>query len=280
MRFRTFLFAVGVVFASIAHAGPYAPAAGQPGSTAISGNDASIVGWATDYLNYLPGPNVSATFKTPQNALGAANPSSTVSLGDNGVITLTFGGAIFNGAGADFAVFENSFSDTFLELAWVEVSSDGTHFFRFPGFSFTANPVSSFGTIDPTNLDGLAGKYRGGFGTPFDLGLLSGVPGLNVNDVRYVRIVDILGDGSVLDSYPGSSPACPPCNGPHHIYDPTPTVDSGGFDLDAVGVMHLAPVPEPSTVVLLCAGAMLLWLSALGRRRNASVVPLDLTQRG
>jgi len=101
-----------------------------------------------------------------------------------------------------------------------------------------------------------------------------------VNDVRYVRIVDILGDGSVLDSYPGSSPACPPCNGPHHIYDPTPTVDSGGFDLDAVGVMHLAPVPEPSTVALLCAGAMLLWFSTLRRRRNASVVPLDLTQRG
>jgi len=254
MRFRPLLFIAGITLAGFVHAGPYAPAAGQPGSTAVSGNDASIVGWATGYLNYLPGTNVSSTFKTPQNALGPANPSSTVSLGDNGVITLTFGGAIFNGAGADFAVFENSFSDTFLELAWVEVSSDGTNFFRFPGFSSTASPVSSFGSVDPTNLDGLAGKYRGGFGTPFDLSLLSGAPGLNVNDVRYVRIVDILGDGSVLDSLQ------------HPIYDPTPTVDSGGFDLDAVSVMHLAPVPEPSTLALLFAGAMVLWLSALRRR--------------
>jgi len=268
MRYRTFLFAAGVVFASVVHAGPYAPAAGQPGSTAISGNDPSIVGWATGYLNYVPGPNVSATFATPQNALGPANPSSTVSLGDNGVITLTFAGAIFNGAGADFAVFENSFSDTFLELAWVEVSSDGTNFFRFPGFSNTANPVNSFGAIDPTNIDGLAGKYRGGFGTPFDLNLLSSVPGLNVNDVRYVRIVDILGNGSILDSLQ------------HPIYDPTPTVDSGGFDLDAVGVMHLAPVPEPSTLALFSAGAILLCWSALRRGRRASAVLPDSTQRG
>jgi len=52
----------------------------------------------------------------------------------------------------------------------------------------------------------------------------------------------------------------------HPIYDPTPTVDSGGFDLDAVSVMHLAPVPEPSTLALLFAGAMVLWLSALRRR--------------
>jgi len=268
MRFRSLLFIAGATLAGFVHAGPYAPAAGQPGSTAVSGNDPSIAGWATGYLNYLPGPNVSSTFKTPQNALGPANPSSTVSLGDNGVITLTFAGAIFNGAGADFAVFENSFSDTFLELAWVEVSSDGSHFFRFPGFSNTASPVSSFGSIDPTNIDGLAGKYRGGFGTPFDLNLLSNVPGLNVNDVRYVRIVDILGDGSVLDSLQ------------HPIYDPTPTVDSGGFDLDAVGVMHLAAVPEPSTLALLCAGVVLLWLSMLRRGRTASTALIDPTQRG
>jgi len=91
---------------------------------------------------------------------------------------------------------------------------------------------------------------------------------LNVNDVRYVRIVDILGNGSVLDSLQ------------HPIYDPTPTVDSGGFDLDAVGVMHLAAVPEPSTLALLCAGVVLLWLSMLRRGRTASTALIDPTQRG
>lgn len=181
--------------------------------------------------------------------------TDVVSLGDSGRITLTFGGAIVNGPGADFAVFENSFSDTFLELAWVEVSSDGAHFFRFPGFSLTANPVNAFGTIDPTNLDGFAGKYRGGYGTPYDLDRLKSVPGLDVDDVRYVRIVDITGDGSVFDNSPVIA------GGPNRVYDPTPTVLSGGFDLDAVGVMHLAtaaPVPEPASVWLLIAGAVLM----------------------
>ena len=207
----------------------------------------SFFGWADGFENYLPGPNVDAVFMTPNLALGPATGVATdiVSLGDSGSITLTFGSSIFNGPGADFAVFENSFSDTFLELAWVEVSSDGTNFFRFPGLSFTPNPVSSFGTMDPTNIDGLAGKYRGGFGTPFDLDLLSAAPGLNVNDVRFVRIVDIVGDGTVFDNYPAQ------LGGPHPIYDPFPTVLGGGFDLDAIGVIHA--VPEPTVIALLSA---------------------------
>ena len=100
----------------------------------------------------------------PDSALGAADaavdPANVVVLGDSGRITLTFSGVIYNGPGFDFAVFENGFSDTFLELAWVEVSSDGTHFFRFPGFSLTPSAVGSFGTLDPTNIEGLAGKFR------------------------------------------------------------------------------------------------------------------------
>jgi len=50
-----------------------------------------------------------------------------VSLGDSGVADVTFAGAIYNGPGADFAVFENGFlnatndSLAFLELAFVEV---------------------------------------------------------------------------------------------------------------------------------------------------------------
>ncbi len=241
--------------AAASQAGPFAPAAGKAGSTAISMSSADIAGWATGYLNYLPGSNASGTFQTPALALGAATGVSTdvVSLGDSGQITLTFAGAIYNGAGADFAVFENSFSDTFLELAWVEVSSDGEHFARFKGYSFTASAVGSYGSVDPTNIDGLAGKYRAGYGTPFDLSLLDGTPYLDVNNVRYVRLVDIRGDGSVLDDYPAAY------GGPHKIYDPYPTTASGGFDLDAVAVMHLSAlpaVPEPSTWLLLAVGAV------------------------
>jgi hypothetical protein len=236
------------------HAGPYADAAGKPGSTAVSKDSTAIAAWAVAYTDYLPGPNVSASFATAAEALGPATGVATdvVSLGDRGRITLTFGGLIVDRPGADFAVFENSFSDTFLELAWVEVSSDGTHFFRFPGFSFTPGPVGGFGAVDPTNVDGLAGKYRGGFGTPFDLALLASVPGLNVQAVSHVRFVDIVGDGSVFDNFPTAF------GGPNPIYDVHPTVASGGFDLDGVGVMHFvaAPVPEPSTLALGLLGAL------------------------
>ena len=75
----------------------------------------------------------------------------------------------------------------------MEVSSDGQSFFRFPSYSLTSAPVGSFSSIDPTNINGLAGKYRGGYGTPFDLSSLAGQSGLDVNNVRYVRIVDIVG---------------------------------------------------------------------------------------
>lgn len=244
--------ALGLAAGSMpALAGPYAPAAGIAGSTAVSKDSTDIVQWATGYQNYLPGSNVTADFKTPEKALGKAVGSSfdIVSLGDKGTITLSFSGVIRNGAGWDFTVFENGFSDNFLELAFVEVSSNGKDFFRFPSFSFTASPVNGFGTVDPTNVDGLAGKYRQGFGTPFDLDIFKNVSGLDVNSISFIRLVDVKGDGSEPSSL--TAYGYPP------IYDPYPTSGSGGFDLDAIGVRYYvaaAPVPEPSVFALLAAG--------------------------
>lgn len=243
-------------------AGPFAPAAGQPGSTAIHKDDASFVGWATGYENYVIGADVATTWQTPGKALGKAVGDSydIVSLGDLGSITLTFDGLITDGDGADFAVFENSFSATFLELAFVEVSSNGTDFFRFDTYSFTASPVGGFGAVDPTNIDGFAGKYQQGFGTPFDLADLAGSEGLNINAVSHVRLVDVLGNGTEFDDYPAAY------GGPHPIYDPYKTVGSAGFDLDAVGVIHMAAaVPEPETYALFLAGLGL--IGTVARRR-------------
>ncbi|GAA5506610.1 hypothetical protein Rcae01_02063 [Novipirellula caenicola] len=212
-------------------AGPYAPAAGQSGSTAIAMDDPAIIAWATDWQQYAPGSDVSETFQTPDKALGpaAGNSFDIVSLGRGGEITLQFEIPIRDGLGADFAVFENSVTDTFLELAFVEVSSNGTDFFRFDTDSLTSSSVGAFGSVDPTNIDGFAGKYRQGFGTPFDLNDLAGVSAdLDVNAISYVRIIDIVGDGSQTDS-----------NG-DTVYDPYPTVGSAGFDLDAIGVINQA----------------------------------------
>ncbi|SMP65373.1 Calx-beta domain-containing protein [Neorhodopirellula lusitana] len=218
-------------------AGPYAPAAGQVGSTAIDKDDSAIVGWATSVTEYLPGDNLLETWKTTSNALGPAEgvSGSIVSLGSGGSLTLSFDTPIRDGLGADFAVFENSFSDTFLELGFVEVSSDGVNFFRFDSDSLTSSSVGAFGSVDPTNLNNLAGKYRGGFGTPFDLSELSDESGLDLTAITHVRLIDIIGDGVTQDT--SGDP----------IYDPTPTAQSAGLDVDGVAVLHAATTGETTT---------------------------------
>lgn len=240
---------------SMAVAGPYASAAGEAGSTAVHMDDSRVVSWATGYEDYHVGDGVDAIWQTPGKAVGKAEGTSyeIACLGRGGQITLTFDSGISDGQGFDFAVFENSISSGFLELAWVEVSSDGVNFFRFENDSLTAGPVNTYGILDPTDITGLAGKYMQGYGTPFDLADLKSVsPLLDVNNVRWIKIVDIVGAGTDLDST--GDP----------IYDPFPTSGSAGFDLDAVGVLHTAP--EPGTMVVLMAMAGVLG----GKRRKAA----------
>lgn len=232
---------------------PFAPAAGQNGSTAIHMNSPRFVSWADGYRNVAYGSNVAPNWKTPAKALGKANgtTSDIVCLGRGGSITLTFSTPITNGEGYDFAVFENAFDDNFLELGWVEVSSDGIHFCRFPNYYTGVNKVDGGDGHSPTWIYGLASKYRQGYGTPFDLqelqdaydtirngkaGFLSqtyrnsitaNFPYLDLNNIGYVKIIDIVGDGSAKDA-----------TGLRTIYDPYPTVGSAGFDLDAIGVIN------------------------------------------
>ena len=243
------------------HAGPYAPAAGQEGSTAINMDDASITSWATGYEDYIMGLNVDTTWQTPERSLGQAQGTSSdiVSLGESGRITLTFSDPIIDGIGDDFAVFENSFSDTFLELARVEVSSDGVNFFGFSAYSLTPAAIGPFGVIDPTDIDGLAGKYRQGWGTGFDLALLTGIADLDIFNVGYVRLIDIIGDGSMFDDTAGIA---------NPIYDPYETVGSSGFDLDAIGVLNSSAtvVPVPASVWLFASG--LIALTSLRKRKQ------------
>ena len=220
----------------------FAPAAGYPGSTAISKDSSAFVEWATGcsiqrgYKDIAVQDSGYATVGDTSSALGKAGLNGVVSLGDSGIATLTFQKPIFNGTGFDFAVFENGFYTTsplaFLEFAFVEVSSDGINFFRFPATSNIQDTAQVPMTgVDCSLVNNLAGKYVFGYGTPFDLDELKNEAGLDVNNITHVRLIDAV--GSVNPQY-----ATRDQNG-HKINDPYPTpFASSGFDLDAVGVIN------------------------------------------
>jgi hypothetical protein len=220
----------------------YAPPAGQSGTTAVHKDSSAIVSWANTVVAFERGAAdiangwaTLASFGNQSQALGYAqgNSTSVVSLGDSGQITLGFPFPLMNGPGNDFAVFENSFDNSYLEFAFVEVSSDGTHFVRFPAISLTpvAIQTASFGYSDTELIHNLAGKYRQGYGTPFDLEDLTDSAGINLDSVKFVRIVDVI--GTINSAY------CSFDSQGNRVNDPYPTdFAAGGFDLDGVGVIN------------------------------------------
>lgn len=202
-----------------------------------------------------------------------------------GTLTLSFANAITNGPGADFAAFENGFvsnystgagsaaGQMFAELGYVEVSTDGTNFARFPSVYLNypnANRATEVdnkidldgnGTLDGTayltqdvsNIYNLVGKhanaYSASWGTPFNLDdlindqlVLDGI--VDLSEINFVRIVDIPGNGAFTDSLG------------HPIYDAWVTWGSGGMDFEALGVIN--QVPEPATIAILVIGSVLL----------------------
>lgn len=220
----------------------YAPAAGLPGSTAVANNSPQIIGWATGITvtrgpvniadpEFIAGGSNLATAGQPDAVLGNITGNS-VSLGDGGEATLSFATPITNGAGFDFVVFENGASD-YLELAFVEASSDGIHFFRFPAHSQTQTntQLGTFGSPLPQYLNNLAGKYGGSYGTPFDLSDLPDNDLLNKGSITHIRVIDVV--GSIDPAYAGYDQYGNAVNDSF----PTPFA-SCGFDLQGIGVIN------------------------------------------
>ena len=149
-------------------------------------------GWAVGVADYRPSDTVwSGDWDDPSKSLSPATGdySDIVSLGDMdadeiedgnnepGQITLIFGDPcdpcdpnhIRDVNGYDFAVFENGFFSGYntgggsvsgqmlAELAYVEVSSNGTDFVRFPCVSLTAGAVGPYGTLEVSDIFNLAG---------------------------------------------------------------------------------------------------------------------------
>ena len=199
------------IFTMHSFAGDFAPPAGQEGTTAVPIDDQRITQWASAAIDLTRGPiDISypgadlASHGEQSLAIGqaAGNSMDVISLGDGGSITLAFSQPITNGPGYDLAVFENGFQSTFLELAFVEVSSDGQNFVRFDAISQTQTEtqVGTFGILDTTNIHNLAGKYIQGYGTPFDIAELAGTtPLLDATAVTHARIMYV--GGSINPSF-------------------------------------------------------------------------------
>lgn len=232
----------------------FAPAQDKPGTTAMHADSSAFVAWATGCV-VEPGPmnianpslGIAGAGYPAENAIGAPGGTYGVTcLGDGGVATLTFASPICNRPGPDFAVFENGFANAqntdmwFLELGFVEVSSDGENFFRFPAVSMvqTETQVGGMGCIDPAQIHNLASKYGAMYGTPFDLDEVPDDPLLDKNNITHVRIIDVI--GNIDPEY------CTYDSQGHPVNDPWPTpFASCGMDLDAVGVIHdLAHFPQ------------------------------------
>ncbi len=254
MRFRKLLISFLLVLPAATMA-QFAPAAGQTGTTAIYKDSTAFAGWAVSckvtrgFINiadttetYTQGDSTSnrAFFGTAENAVGKpGGMTDVVSLGDGGTAVLMFAHPITNGVGPDFAVFENGFpSQTppygdYLELAFVEVSTNGKRFVRFPAISLTQDSlqIDGFGQLNPEKIHNLAGKYVVNYGTPFDLKDIADSTGINIDSINYVRVVDVVGDiDSAYARYDSRG---------NIINDPWPSPYwTGGFDLNAVGVIH------------------------------------------
>ena len=264
--------------AGAAQAGPYASGTGtNEGGTidqGIRSTDPRIVGWVSDVVDYSLSHQLASVTPNSAAIIGPYKGAFFI-LGDMdrdhidayledpvnnrgpGYVTVTFEFPIMNGEGPDFAVFENAFGSgggVFAELAYVEVSTNGIDFARFPSISLTTGLVGGYGTIDGSNVYNLAGKHISGYGTPFNLNdleghelVLSGV--VKLDEVWFVRIVDIPGSGDFKDSL--GNP----------IYDAWLTFGTGGFDFTGLGVLHFNydwNVPEPATMSLLTLGALAL----------------------
>jgi len=228
-----------ILFPVLSWGQSFAPEPGAVGSTAIHKDSSIIIGWAsgvevTRGPIFIEGPgNGNATYGIDSFGIGPADGLDVVSLGDGGEAIITFDAPITNDVGPDFAIFENGFIDHYLELAFVEVSSDGINYTRFEATSEIQTDIqlTNFDTVNCRYVNNFAGKYKANYGTPFDLDELASTPGLDIDNVTHIKLIDVV--GTINPTY-GTFDSQGTI-----INDPYPTMfESGGFDLDAVGVIH------------------------------------------
>jgi hypothetical protein len=184
--------------------------------------------YATAVHAFVPGPfgsgNANLALGAPMGTGTSGGTFDTAMLGVGGTLTLELGNRCVNGAGADLLVCENPFlvssGGSFAEVMFVEVSSDGTHFARFPTRytgqnsqlpSILGAPIQwyrGFAGVRPVLANPSLGHdpfdlvHAGA--DAFDLQDLAGDPlvqngQLDLFDVAFVRLEDV-DSGNAVDS--------------------------------------------------------------------------------
>jgi hypothetical protein len=210
--------------------------------------------FATGIVNFTQGTGT-GTF-VPTNALGGprgggmtSGSLDVCSLGFGGALTLSFDVTLADGPGADLTVFENPITfagQVFSEAAFVEVSTDGVHFARFPN-RYAGPPTGLSGFTAPwgtysgltgcipvradvvgNSIDPLDPVVSGG--EAFDLAALAPDPlvasgAVDLAAIHFVRLVDVQ-NGVGLDSFGNV------------IWDNAGA--AGSADIDAVAVLNTA----------------------------------------
>ncbi len=223
-----------------------------------------ILGWAAEITRYAPA-NPSAIDDYWKNLATVLRPVSgnvfdVVSLGDlsaadiargvaPGSLTVKLAQSAGDGPGPDLVIFGNAFqlahsTRVFAKLAYVEVSTDGVVFARFPSVDTNPRPSGSgwpYITSDARKIYNLFGKavnaYGPSWGNPFDLRDLAAHPlvlsgAVDLQNILYVRLVAVPGSGSYQDSF--GNP----------IYCPWPTYGSPGPEVQAIGYLNLGHPKE------------------------------------
>lgn len=250
--------------------------------------------YATRVVAYQPGPGggvfpAANSLGPPQGAGLFAGSLHVADLGAGGSLTLGFDVEICDGPGADLIVFENAFYaagawSCWAELCFVEVSSDGAAFARFPALFAGGSGLLPMGCCQnlagitpvlahPALLPGVDpfDPCQAG-GDAFDLADLGDDPlvkggKVDLGRIRYVRLVDIV-SGAAKDARG------------RVVYDPGPSAD-----VDAVAAVqhrgNQAP-GAPRVAVAALPGEIRIYVSdpdglqdLIGVRASVNAVAVD-----
>lgn len=177
---------------------------------------------------------------------------------------------VYDGHGTNLAPVTRGDNFVWTKPAFVDVSSDATNWARFPVTYWNTDILFQASVPDDTDhwlsqdvtmIDGLAGKSILQYGTPLSLSALTNAPqvisgSVNLDNIRYIRLTDAIGDGSTTDQY-GNAIYSPYYDGTLlPAFVPTPDSSTDGFCLRGVAILE-TPVPTIGGASMAPAGFLI-----------------------